>query len=549
MKKVFTLLTLFFSCFLNAQPEPLSKTIHVNNIEALVNSNGSLFGDAEGGQFIPGGITGSQLSTILKSGIWIAGIDEASNLRGAVHHVNSDFVPGTIVLDQDNQELEVVDFNKIWRVTKEEIEMHKADFADNGVIDNPIQNIFAWPGRANQFFSEYNDGMTLPWPVPQGLAGFFDKNGTERYEPDQGDFPTLNIRACSSNIPIPDELFWFVYHDVSIHSESQMEPLNIEVQCQIFAFNCDENSPNGNTIYTSHKILSRSVEKIHDAYLGLYTDFNIGNGADDFFGCDPDRSLIFAYNGDENDEGGYGIEAPVMAVDVLRTPFKTFDDDLSFTELKAVLPIESMTPNNEPLRYYNLLQGLHPDGSTLPNDGLFYTDNPNDSDGWSEVTENNTPGDRKILSSFGPFSIANATTNEFIVAYTFYQEPGNNHLENLNTMYDQSDQIQSFFDNCFDINSNNSCSETTPTHDVSLSNSKVKIFPNPTGGDLNLQSNELEIKTVELRDINGRIVFNEKWSTAISNISLSLVSLPKGLYFLKLNLEKNEQLYEKIVIQ
>ena len=387
--------------------------------------------------------------------------------------------------------------------------------------------------------------MVLPISATQGLASFADTNGDAIYEPDAGDFPVLDIRGCYQPLPIPDELFWFVYHDISAHDESQMTSLNVEVQCQIFAFNCDENTPNGNTIYTSHKIINHSKERLSDTYVGLFTDFNIGNKEDDFFGCDPDRSLTFAYNGDDNDEGGYGTESPVMAVDVLRTPF---DEDLTFVDLKAVLPIESMTLN-EPYNYYNLLKGLHSDGSTLPNNGLFYTDNPSDSNGWSEITEENIPGDRKVLTSYGPFPFPVASGHEFIVAYTFHQEPGNDRIENINMMYDQSDQIQSFFDNCFNNNNNAACNISTSTQNEPLITSRVKVFPNPTQGEFNIQSDEFGIKKVELFDVSGRIVLKKEWTNSISNPSLSIQHLPKGLYFLQLDLENNEQVFKKIVMQ
>ena len=192
----------FFYSLAQNDTIPVSASIEVNNIRATVYSNGNLFGNEFEGQFADKDF---KIPVIRRAGLWVAGIDPAGNLKGAIHTDESDFQPGLI----DPITKQHIDFNKIWRVSREEILAHLEDFRDNQRIDDPISSIYEWPGRNNAHFQDYN-GFDIP--PDMDLAPFWDNNGNDIYEPDDGDYPILYTKGC--HIPnFADEMLWFAYPD------------------------------------------------------------------------------------------------------------------------------------------------------------------------------------------------------------------------------------------------------------------------------------------------------------------------------------------------
>lgn len=66
--------------------------------------------------------------------------------------------------------------------------------------------------------------------------------------------------------------------------------------------------------------------------MGLWTDVDIGNGQDDYAGCDVELGSFYFYNGDDGDENannstGYGIYPPAQSISFLAGPMS--DPDFS----------------------------------------------------------------------------------------------------------------------------------------------------------------------------------------------------------------------------
>ena len=72
-----------------------------------------------------------------------------------------------------------------------------------------------------------------------------------------------------------------------------------------------------------------------------------------------------------------------------------------------------------------------------------------------------------------------------------------------------------------------------------------KITQNPTTGILNLKSNELVM--LKIYDTLGKLVFYEKNRDLTQNSQINL-ALPKGLYFLKVNIG-NKVIAKKLIIK
>lgn len=527
---------------------PAAATLSINRVKVQFNANGALFTDFQKGQFIAPYTPGQPENSLLRAaGLWIAGLDPAYNLKGAAQLYNtdgkSDFFPG--VLDDNGVTPVGGKLTGIYRVTAAEIATHRADFADNGVVDNPQPGVFGWPGRGNPYFSQYHNGEELPFSS-RGLAGFYDHNSDGLYDPAQGDYPAIEVRGCPLN-RTPSEMLWFAFNDNSIqpHTQSMTIPLQIEVQCQAFAFDCLEDSPLRDAVFVRYKLINLSQE-LHDSlYVGLFNDFDIGNPNDDFFGCDTTRSLVFGYNGDNFDEGAFGADAPVLAADLFRGPLDGFGEEISLKHVVAFDPAALTGPEV----YYRLLSGSLADGSPAPNGGVFYPGNPNDPAADSELSAGNTPGQRYVLASYGPFRLFPGAVNELIAGYFFTQQPGATPLQNVQAMYARADAIQAFFDNCFTPSDQIACSPAVSAPAVPVPAAGLKLFPNPAAQTFSIESEKAGITRVQLSDMTGRVAYSQYLAGAAMRVNVPVVELPDGVYLAEVWLENGARAWEKLVIR
>lgn len=529
MKKIATLLLLGATALPLLAQTPAASTLEVNRVKAGFVTDGRLFTNGTTGQFVAPFAPGQPQRSLLRgAGLWMAGIDPGGNFKMSVSNsVGSDFKPG--VLDPFTAVPSGLLTNGPWRVTQADIEQHLADFADNGVIDNPIASVFGWPGRDNSFFSQFNSGAQLP-QTPQGLASFFDADGNGKYDPDNGDYPALAIRGCAID-QFPDEMVWFPIHDNVQHNVSASIPMLVEVHCTLFAYNCDNNNGLSNTIFAHYKLINRGFEALDSCYIGLFNDFTVGNVSDDYVGCDTVRNISYAYNADNND-AVYGDQPPVMAVDLMRGPRKLVFNPDTLIELGLT---HAMLVNNPDqlfnFQYYQLLSGTDPNAGLVPNNGVVFPDNPNIPGGQSELAQNTTPGKRATLMSCGPFRVFPGAVDEVAVAYSFAEGPSP--VAAVQQIFNQSNVQQNLFDNCFaPLPGQDLCGNTT---DVPLGPTvlKAQIAPNPTTGLVRVQSASQPIVRVTVTDVQGRTVLSNQWSKGQDSLTLDLQQQASGVYFVR----------------
>ena len=158
------------------------KTLEGNNISARIPANGNLFWNSfNDHQFeITNNYNLPFASTFLSGGIWVAGKNENDELKLAASRLNTntrqDFFAGPIFNDNGQLSFDCENYNRLWEVIGQEILQHLSDFQDNGIIDDPIPNIYGYPGKANPHFESIH-GFPLP-DSPQGLAPFLTKTMT-----------------------------------------------------------------------------------------------------------------------------------------------------------------------------------------------------------------------------------------------------------------------------------------------------------------------------------------------------------------------------------
>lgn len=521
--------------------DPAGATLDANRVKAQFNSNGALFTDLQKGQFVAPYVPGQpEISLLRAGGIWLAGKNTENQIAGALQMVNTggvkDYLPG--LLDASGQPYPGGALTGIYRVGSAEIEAHQADFADNGIIDNPLPAVFGWPAQGNPFFGLYHSGQVIPF-AQEGLAGFADRDGDGIYNPAQGDFPALDIQNCPAG-RVPTQMIWFVYHDNTPHTQSGFAHLNMELQCLAFAFDCTEDSPLNNTVFVRHKLIYKGVVQVDDFHIGVYNCFTTGNTFDDYFGCDSTRALVFGYNSDAFDENGYGAHIPAMGVKVLGRPTENNGQPIPFARVFNFFPGE-LVPT-----YYQYFRMSRQYLKNIPNN-FTYAGNPNDPNADSEWSAATKPGVRNVTASFGPVTLMPGAVIELNTGYFFTQEPGNTPLQNVQAMYSRADAIQAFFDNCFSPSDQIVCSPVTDAHDLPAA-AVIKIFPNPAGQLLTIASGNAGITRVQLTDMTGRTAYRQFMAGTVPQVKIPVSQLPPGLYFAEIWLEGGARGWERVVV-
>ena len=497
----------------SCEPPRSQKDIAVNTIRARLTSGGDMWWDGQNaGLIIPNvkpGETG--VAAIFAAGVWMGGVDEGGNLKLAAQTygrpLSTDFWPGPLspLLDPTpgvtNAE-QCRNWDQIFSVSRTEIDEHLRNFnqalneGTSYTIEQVPQNVLGWPAKGNPFFSRVN-GFNLP-EGDVGLAGFFDWNGDGIYNPLEGDFPKVSLRSCH-NLPLPDEInFWIFNDNGNIHAQSQGDPMQMEIQAEAFAY--ATNDQFNRTLFHKYKLINRAIEPLDSAYFSLWVDPDLGCFNDDYFGCDPGRSLAYIYNEDAIDGGEdctcpqdintYCEEIPIVGIDFIRGPLgpKKIGPDGSLqnpavgeaADTIVELGMSSFTyyvnagvgkhnfgmvaPYNAQ-QYYNYMTGSWRDGRPFEygGDGYYegtyevnyaFADAPSDTLGWSLCTawqgEPLSNGkDRRFIQSTGPFRLDPGGVNEVLIALTWV--PDQRHpCPDVKDIQAASDYIQKAFDACFE---------------------------------------------------------------------------------------------------
>ena len=456
MKNQLLFFLLLFSCLLSAQENCQGSYteyyLNSNNIRASFFPRGNKFTDGTSGTFRVPYPSLHRVSTIFASSPWMAGLDDAGNLKMAAERYprpdEFDFAVGPLNSIGLPHYSSCEHFDKAWSVFIEDITLHMEDYYEDFKIDDTIPAIFGWPGRGNKYFERFN-GFELPSNDVLGFADFFDANGNNIYDPDAGDYPALNLGFQYS---IPDQMMWMVFNDLDTLNASGNSPIRAEFQLTAFAFHCQDRPWLNNTIFNKYRIIHRGVSPLNDAYFGIWTDYDLGCSADDFMGSDSTRNTEFAYNADivDGDVGAdcttgsatYADMPPVQSMTWLNYPMHSFATEEHGTGF--------------PPEKYNLLKGLWGDGTPIRPEGdgynvnpalsptkfLFHGD-PRDTSSWAAINVFNEGSEQRSVSSISLGRFDPGERAEVYTAYMFHYDSAADHLGQITNMYNNVDSLLS----------------------------------------------------------------------------------------------------------
>lgn len=297
------------------------------------------------------------------------------------------------------------------------------------------------------------------WPAELG-APYEDVNDNGTYEPDT-DIP---------GYPGADQTIWFVSNDLpeGVSENSYGSPeIGMEVQTTIWGYSFPPSSPLGNMNFMRSRLIYRGDPgapnlqnaTIDSMYLVHWVDPDVGTYDNDFAGSDTTLDLGYAYTGVANDPtyaDQLGLPSPAVGFDFLQGPVNQEGDTLgmtSFTYFAAGSQVEDpdLTEYVGTLQWYNLMRGFKP-RPAYPNEPPFVnpvtneetkyvlTGDPITGTGWIDGM-NLPPGDRRIVLTSGPFTMARGDTQDVVVAQV--AGFGQDNLSSIQVMkyYDQFAQF------------------------------------------------------------------------------------------------------------
>ncbi|MFT7612976.1 MAG: hypothetical protein ACI9J3_001944, partial [Parvicellaceae bacterium] len=520
----------------NCSPATTSTTLSLNNVNALIEAGGSMWlnrGSNVGTYYVP---AESNNSCMYAGSLWLAGVDVNNQLKVAAHQykTGNDFwagplstVPGsgngTNIRDFGPAEIEpdVCDaYDRFYITSKQEVAEFRGWYrcGEDPDCDQGIEyagytipsSILTWPahGDIGRFQDLY-------------LAPFYDYNDDGVYNPNDGDYPKYDLDSefdCSdptnraARAIFGDVNYWWVFNDKgNIHTETNGDPIGMEIRAQAFAF--ATNDEINNMTFYNYELINRSTQTLTDTYFGQWADTDIGGYDDDYVGCDVSRGLGFCYNGDNFDDAigsanGYGANPPAIGIDFFEGPYQDSDgidnaigigfneavkgngigygDGIADNERFGMRSFLYMNRSGTGLGafatdpvfgidYYNYLRGIWLDGTSFVYGGTGHVSDPaattvgcdftfpGDSDElnwgtngipqapWDEFSEGNPEGDRRTLQAAGPFTLEPGALNNITVGVVWARATGGNNVAAVEALKVADQKAQALFENCFRI--------------------------------------------------------------------------------------------------
>lgn len=521
--------------------------LNVNNVDALLPQGGRFWFDGtDAGYAVPKNDP-NHVKAIFAGSLWMAGINSSGNIQIAAQTYGELSGENAGPLINGVQEPTICEqFNRFWEVSANEVAAHIADFSDNGIVDNPIPSILAWPGRDNPE-SLVANGFQLPQSM--SLAPFFDFDTDGIYDPLDGDYPAIK----------GEQNIWWVFHSNGVGSD-----LSPVMTCQVLAYAASSSiEAINNATFYDVKFVYEGTENLQDFYAGLWIDPDLGCYTDDYVGCYPDEDFAFVYNTDAQDgsvgcncDGGvatYCEEVPVLSIKMLNGLRNELGEQLGMTSFVAFnnagignMPPGTTDPSID-FEYYNYMKGLWKDGTPITEGGNGYQsggavttytfqDSPADPNGWSMCTANLPPTDSRMLMSSGPVLMQPGAVNE--ISFAVQWVPNQQYpCPDVQPMVAAGKAAEEF---SFIL---------SQIQEPELLDKMVVASPNPANQTVTISSKgTATISSIELHSISGALL-HKSIGNGSNQLNIERNGLTAGLYFYKATLSNGSVATGKLAWQ
>ncbi len=552
MKHLFLLSFLYVSVIIQAQSN--FNYLDINQVKAGINSRGNLHCNQSGQSNLYEVPKGSDKHSSNLTNLWFGGMENAQLYLSAELDLltSKDFNSGPLSVEGNCTVTNSAKYTKIWKLNKSDINDFIVHYA-NGNVQNgsyiPAADLISWPGNGD--LTKNEDAI---------LAPYVDVNNSNTYDPlTGGDYPLIK----------GDQALFFIYNDVTTSPHiSGGQSFGLEIHCMAYAYGtCSVVTANPALDYTTfydYKIINRSLKTYTDFYIGLHSEADLGQFADDYIGCDVKDDYGYVYNGDADDETighyfGYGPNPPAAAFVMLKSPGSISDgidndDDGLIDESGEEMGMTNfsyfqysfsgvptgITEPSVPIEYYNYMRSIWKDGSpftcnsadgyggTTATSYLFpgtsYTNSACGSANWSETV---LPNDRRYIMStkYALYQPGEIIRMEYAHVTSF---PGSGSA--LAKLDQDVNAVKSFYQS----GTSNSCLATG----VQEQNEAMAfaLYPNPASSQLTISCDKVlpAETTVTVSDVYGKILSSTSYE-GHEAISIDVHSLASGIYFVKLS--------------
>ncbi|MFK7922071.1 MAG: T9SS type A sorting domain-containing protein [Bacteroidia bacterium] len=493
--------------YTTAFPTNINDTLKANAVKALFHATGDMFFDMEGDAVFRVSPNDS-LNTLFAGHLWMGAIDNSGTVRTAAQtyrQSDNNYQPGPVSNLYDstyNQR-----YHRVWKISKSTIDQHIANWQNpNYVVPTSIAD---WPahGDSNRQEAYY-------------LAPFMDINGSGIYEPTLGDYPLIR----------GDQALYMIFNDDRF---SAFMPLEIETHLMAYGFASSSSSALNESIFLHYKVYNRSSEVYQDAWIGYWSDLELGDALDDDMGTDSALHSLYVYNRDNMDER-FGSNPPAQGISMLNLPLSaTMSYDLDYNNDSIGGPLHGTD-------YYQLLQGKWKDGQSLTQGGTgrggnqattyFLNGDPVTNTGWLPNNGSNTffandHKDTKALMSHGPFVFGPGESICMDLGLVYARDPNQDHLANVSLLRQRTSEIRNHYiaqnENCLNSPLNRPALST-------LTEDQVLVFPNPTRESVQLRWGN-DFDQIRIFDLQGRLVYQQTLENK-NYLQLSITDWVPGFY-------------------
>lgn len=518
MKRTLTLFLFSAVSFIGISQSFTFRQLDFNNVDAMLSDGGIFFNEEILGlphYNIP---KGSNLNAICAMSFWYAGEDVNGQLKlsAQLYDSFSDQFEGPLTIDGNA----TADVSGAWNISifdvnRFEIEDHIANYSNVGYV--PSTNIASWPGNGDvaNGFDNY-------------LAPFIDVDNDGIYDPLAGDYPCIR----------GDQAVYIIMNDKADAHASGGDPIGIEMHYMFYEYLGIPEIEN--TTFVHGKIINRGTQTLQNFKTSTFMDGDVGNYADDYFGSDSSRNMMFFYNGDNMDETGPGAQyaymdnPPAIGIMSLTHDFES----IGFTDGGTSTAADFWNAMNAK----DLSGALWTNPATTSPTNFQYASDPESTvELDSEVALGNPPGDRRGVATINLGTLTPNDVHRFDYAVIYNRQSGNN-IENASGLKDVADIVQEFFDTSF---VDDCVQDELSLED--LSQTDFSIFPNPSQGEFIVSlAQDFSNAQAEILDISGRVVMSKLKLT--SNETHIQLNEPSGVYLLRLTVDGHKAT-KRIILQ
>ncbi|MEK6756958.1 MAG: hypothetical protein AABZ02_12465, partial [Bacteroidota bacterium] len=392
---------------------------------------------------------------------------------------------------------------RIYRIRRDYKRMSTSELRLDAAQVNQIGISLATDAHISQVIAQYEKDWN-EWPVQNG-APYIDRNRNGRYDKPPafsdkftvdsliaGNYDEPGVSGADPNSPA-DQVIWTVNNDLNPNSDLFATlPDGIEAQHTLWGYK--RTGALGHSLFRRVKIINKGGVDIgggqkaalylDSVYIANEADPDLGDFTEDLIGCDTLSSMVFIYNAFARDRqyAAFGIPPPALGFDFLQGPRVPSPGDSAVFDIRRVygwknLPLTSFAyfssgsaiadpPTSVyegALRFRKMFRGFVPDPSTSP-DRLYpfppnitpskfpLSGDPVTGSGFVDglgTQYSLAPGDRRIVLSSGPFTLAPGDTQELVIAYV--GGLGADRLSSVSVMKFNDRFVQNTYDGLFQV--------------------------------------------------------------------------------------------------